>query len=232
MRPLIVKIVEDCYLNDIITLDVLGFLRLVAPYLLPGLPAKEELDITRLSTHFWDYRAAYRADGVISITRLKDRRDPCGLPILHLEVEHAWSPRLGGRIEPCRRAMEKYHQREILTVALVLHGDRSGFLIEETPFRWLRFALPGCEAAQYLTRDEPVAWALAAAMDPGDWSPLQHKLECYRRLVMADGVAGKLRYLLEQWFALVIPLPDQQQDALEKLLETESGCRIQRFAFS
>jgi len=231
MRPLLVKILEDHYLNLIITLDVLGFLRLVAPYLLSGLPDKRDLEITPLSGTFWGTDSTeYRADGVISIRRRKDR-DDFGLPLLHVEVEHAWSARLGERLEPCRRAMEEYHQQEVLTVAIVLRGDRSGFVVEEAPFKWLRFALPGCGAKEYLARAEPVAWALAARMDPGEWSPLRHKLECYRRLDAAPDLDDHLREFLERWFEVAVPLPGEEEDELDRLLESESGYRTRHFAF-
>jgi len=33
-------------------------------------------------------------------------------------------------------------------------------------FGYVSFGLAGCEAADYLARPEPLAWALAAVMDP------------------------------------------------------------------
>ncbi|MCP4548604.1 MAG: hypothetical protein GY835_19280 [bacterium] len=213
MRPLIVKIAEEHFLETVIIQDASGFLSVVAPYLLPSLPAKDELEVTPLSRVFWRDLVEFRADGVISLRR-RDNRDR-SVPLIHLEIEHACSPWLGERLQPCREAMERYHECEILTIVLVLHGDRAGLVIEERPFRWMRFGLRGCDAREYLAREEPFAWAIAACMDPGDWSPLRHKQECFQHLETAIGLSRQRKHYLSRWFDIAIPLPREEQDELE-----------------
>ncbi len=48
--------------------------------------------------------------------------------------------------------------------------------------RYVVFGLAGCQAAEYLARPEPLAWALAAVMDPGDLSRAELKMACIRRI--------------------------------------------------
>jgi hypothetical protein len=49
-------------------------------------------------------------------------------------------------------------------------------------FRYISFGLAGCRAAEYLARPEPLAWALAALMDPGSLSRAELKMACLRRI--------------------------------------------------
>src|SRR5262249_40123784 len=44
----------------------------------------------------------------------------------------------------------------------------------------------GCAAADYLARPEPLAWALAALMRPGQLTRPALKLECLRRIAAVD----------------------------------------------
>jgi hypothetical protein len=201
VKPLEWTFLEYYYLKWILQFDFLGFLRLVAPYLLTDFPDDDELDVTFLDQEFWNFNSGVLwADGIIGIRRRSRRKKGYDLPIVHLELEHAYSSRLGERLAPCHRAIARRHESEILTVAVVLRGDRSGFVIEEEPFRWLRFALPGCDAEEYLARDEPVAWAFAARMNPGAWSPERLQRECLQRLDRAPGLDGRLHAFLEGWF--------------------------------
>src|SRR4029079_15201277 len=48
--------------------------------------------------------------------------------------------------------------------------------------RYVSFSLAGCPSAEYLDRPEPLAWALAALMDPGSSSRAELKLACLRRI--------------------------------------------------
>jgi len=55
--------------------------------------------------------------------------------------------------------------------------------------RYVSFGLASCLAAEYLTRPEPLAWALAALMDPGSWSRAELKMACLRRIA---GLRGRV----------------------------------------
>jgi hypothetical protein len=54
-------------------------------------------------------------------------------------------------------------------------------------FRYVSFGLAGCQAAEYLARPEPLAWALAAVMDPGSLSRAELKMACLRRITGLKG---------------------------------------------
>jgi hypothetical protein len=75
---------------------------------------------------------------------------------------------------------------------LVVPGDLSG--PELSSFRYVVFGLSGCSGVVYLSRSEPLAWALAALMRPGE-SRAAHKLACHRRIAEAR-LADERRILL------------------------------------
>ena len=58
------------------------------------------------------------------------------------------------------------------------------FIWVEGERRWA-----GCPAAKYLDRPEPLAWALAALMDPGSMSRAELKMACLRRIA---GLKGRI----------------------------------------
>ena len=53
--------------------------------------------------------------------------------------------------------------------------------------RYVSFGLAGCPAGEYLDRPEPLAWALAALMDPGSMSRAELKMACLRRIARLKG---------------------------------------------
>jgi len=53
-------------------------------------------------------------------------------------------------------------------------------------FSYYSFGLARCRADEYLVKDQPLAWALAALMRRGSMSRAEHKMACLRRIVAAD----------------------------------------------
>lgn len=63
--------------------------------------------------------------------------------------------------------------------------------------RYLAFSLSRCSAREYLERPEPLAWALAALMQPGELSPQRLREECEARIRNEELPAGRRELLLE-----------------------------------
>lgn len=92
-------------------------------------------------------------------------------------------------------------------------------------FRFRALSLSGCRAADWLLRPEPVAWAFAALMDPGEWSRAELKVECLRR-VQQSGVAGFGKEVLVNWIETYVQLPGENALEYRRLLALERNKEI------
>jgi hypothetical protein len=86
----------------------------------------------------------------------------------------------------------------VLTIVVYLKRGRPGVNLENWECRlgpdfpaprYVSFGLAGSPAAEYLDRPEPLAWALAALMDPGSMSRAELKMACLRRIA---GLRGRI----------------------------------------
>ena len=83
-------------------------------------------------------------------------------------------------------------------------------------FSYRTLSLSGCLAEEYLARQEPLAWALAALMRPGRWSRAEQKIECLRRIAAAD-LPSNHRFLLGNWVETYLQLDDRDLAEYESL---------------
>lgn len=118
-----------------------------------------------------------------------------GALLVHVEVEAQARTRMLRRLREYAGRIQARYGGPVLSILLNLRGGNPG-VHSVTPdgelegpglnsFRYLAFNLSGCPAEEYLKRLEPLAWALAALMDPGQWSRPQHKHACLRRISRA-----------------------------------------------
>lgn len=167
------------------------FLRLVAPR------ALERMDLS--SPEFLDKELfAGGPHGRRRELDLLARISTCdGRPLLiHFEIEARASQAMAERLWRYRSQIQARYDTRVLTIALYLKRGRPGVKLEtwesslgpELPEpRYVSFGLAGCRAAEYLDRPEPLAWALAALMDPGPWSRAELKMACLRRIAGLKG---------------------------------------------
>ncbi len=94
-------------------------------------------------------------------------------------------------------------------------------------FRFRALGLSGCRAADWLLRPEPVAWALAALMDPGEWSRAELKVECLRR-VQQGGVAGFGKEVLVNWIETYVQLSGEDATEYRRLLALKRNKEIRQ----
>ncbi len=132
-------------------------------------------------------------DLLIRVSLLDESRESL---LIHVEIEARATAGMGRRLWRYRNQIQAVHDSEVLSIVLYLHRGRAG--VQVTPlfkavlvpglegFRYIAFALAGCESAEYLARSEPLAWALAALMRPGALTRPELKLACLRRIVIAD----------------------------------------------
>jgi hypothetical protein len=91
--------------------------------------------------------------------------------------------------------------------------------------RYVSFGLAGCLAAEYLARPEPLAWALAALMDPGDLSRAELKMACLRRVAKLRGRFDS--FLLVNCIENYLELTDEEAVEFATLRARKENRRVQ-----
>ncbi|MFY9823646.1 MAG: Rpn family recombination-promoting nuclease/putative transposase [Thermoanaerobaculia bacterium] len=120
-----------------------------------------------------------------------------GRPLLiHVEIEARASPGMVERLWRYGNQIQARYDIPVLTIVVYLKRGRPGVRLETREsdlgpsfpeLRYVSFGLAGCRAAEYLARPEPLAWALAAVMDPGSLSRAELKMACLRRITGLKG---------------------------------------------
>ncbi len=112
--------------------------------------------------------------------------------LVHVEIEARARRGMGERLREYHRWIQSRHSGQILSIVIYLRGGRGGVREEIAReelagpglpgFRYLSFGLERCLAADYLSRPEPLAWALAALMNPAPHSRARLKFDCLLRV--------------------------------------------------
>jgi len=119
-----------------------------------------------------------------------------GLLLVHVEIEARARRKMPGRLRDYAHRIQTRYPGQLLSILVNLRGGAPGVqwaqgggelsAPEISSFRYVSFGLAGCSAADYLTRPEPLAWALAALMVRHPMSRAEHKLACLRRIATAE----------------------------------------------
>jgi hypothetical protein len=156
------------------------------------------------------------------------RRDG-GALLVHVEIEARARRTMPRRLRAYAHRIQALYDGQLLTILLNLRGGTPGVQrvqpddeIHEhglSGFQYVAFGLAGCEAANYLERAEPLAWALAALMRPGAMSPAEHKLACLRRIAAAR-IAPDRELLLMNFVEEYLVLTPEQAGRYKLLSES------------
>src|SRR4029079_3721261 len=94
--------------------------------------------------------------------------------LIHVEIEARFSPKLGPRLADYYMQVRLRHRRPVLPIALCLRRGKPGITLQAIVdadlgpeigcFRYYTLCLEKTRAEDFLARDEPLAWALAALM--------------------------------------------------------------------
>lgn len=162
------------------------FLRIVAP------DVAERLDLS--APLFLDKELNLPVgDRIVDLlARAPLRTEPGKALLIHVEIEARARPGMEERLREYHRWIQSRHSGQILSIVVYLRGGRGGVREEVAKddlagpglpgFRYLAFGLERCRVADYLSRREPLAWALAALMKPGALSRARLKLDCLLRI--------------------------------------------------
>jgi predicted transposase YdaD len=124
-------------------------------------------------------------------------RTVSGRPLMiHVEIEARASPEMEERLRRYRNQILARYDRQVLTILINVKRGHPGACLKSwendlapafSEPQYVSFGLAGCQAAEYLARPEPLAWAFAAVMDPGPLSRAELKMACLRRIAKLRG---------------------------------------------
>ena len=146
--------------------------------------------------------------------------------LIHIEIEAEARAGMAERLWQYYMQLRLRHGRTVVPLLVNLRGGKPGVHREELSegfgepatarFSYRAFSLSGCLSEEYLSRPEPLAWALAALMRPGRWSRAEQKIECLRRIALAD-LPTNDRFLLGNWVETYLQLDERDLAEYERL---------------
>jgi hypothetical protein len=155
--------------------------------------------------------------------------------LVHVEIEVRARPAIGVRLSGYSMQLKLRYGRPVIPVLICLRRGRPGIHLESvmdtelgpelTCFRYYSFGLAGSRAEDFLGRDQPLAWALAALMRPGSMSRAEHKMACLRRI--AGARLGDLRrFLLVNCVETYLELEGRDAEELEALQARQNAKEV------
>lgn len=138
--------------------------------------------------------------------------------LVHVEIEVRARKPIVGRLRQYRRRIEAAYDLDVVSIVVSLRGGEPGVQVRPLPgvttgpglgSQYVAFNLSGCDAATYLQRPEPLAWALAALMNPGKLGRSGLKVACMRRIAEAR-LSEDRRILLVDCVATYLELTPEE----------------------
>jgi len=162
--------------------------------------------------------------------------------LIHVEVEARATAGMGRRLWRYHNQIQGFHDSDVLSIVLYLERGRAGVQVQgltDDPFgpdlgenfRFVAFGLAGCEAADYLARPEPLAWALAALMRRGPLSRPALKLACLRRIAAAD-LEDARRILLVDCVETYLGLNSDEAEEYARLYTVPENREVKKMAMT
>ncbi len=155
--------------------------------------------------------------------------------LVHVEIEARATDGMARRLWGYRSQIQARHNCWVLSIVVYVRRGKPGIHretleadilgAEVEAFRYFSFSLAGCSAAEFLARPEPLAWALAALMDPGILRRAEHKLACLRRIASAK-LNDVQRLLLVNCVESYLELNPEEAAELEALGHLEDNREV------
>ncbi len=157
--------------------------------------------------------------------------------LVHVEIEARARTGMAQRLWSYYMQVRQHHKLLVLPILVNLRGGRPGVGLEVLEegfepvstgvFRFWVLGLSGCRAEDWLSRPEPVAWALAALMRPGPWSRAELKVECLRR-VRQWGDTGFRKEVIVNWIETYVQLTEEDAAEYQRLLSLEHNKEVRQ----
>lgn len=223
---------HDQYFKQLLQTCFGDLVRLVAPDVAPRLQLDRPTFLeseTFTDTSEGEHR---RLDLVASFESVRGEPE---LVLVHVEVEARARGTMGRRLFEYAMQLWLRHRRPIVPVVVYLRGGKPGVTrkterlktFERTfmLFRYLAFGLSRSQAADYLGRPEPLAWALAALMRHQRLSAAEHRLACLWPVARAD-LDDARKFLLANFIATYVQLDEAEREEYENLLREEENREV------
>ena len=146
--------------------------------------------------------------------------------LIHVEIEARYRPEIGRRLGGYYMQIRLRHNLPVLPIALCLRGGPSGVSLGSVMdaelgattnhFRYHLLCLEGGRAEDFLGRDQPLGWALAALMRPETLSRAEHKMACLQRIAAAP-LDDLRRFLLVNCVETYLQLTGRDAEELAAL---------------
>ncbi|MBW8879218.1 MAG: DUF4351 domain-containing protein, partial [Acidobacteria bacterium] len=159
--------------------------------------------------------------------------------LIHVEIEARASPGMKERLWRYKNQIQARYDTRVLTIVVYLKRGHPGACLEiwesslgsDFPGScYVSFGLAGCRAAEYLNRPEPLAWALAALMDPGSSSRAELKMACLRRIA---GLRGRVDpFLLVDCVENYLQLDSREAAEFEALRSRRENQEVRAMAMT
>jgi hypothetical protein len=150
--------------------------------------------------------------------------------LIHVEIEARSRKEMGARLAGYHMQIRLRHGKPIVPVLIRLHGGQPGVRLEAEVdealgpeilrFSYYSFGLARCRAEEYLAKDQPLAWALAALMGRGSMRRAEHKMACLRRIATAR-LDELRRFLLVNCVETYLQLKGRDAEEMEMLQSRE-----------
>ena len=167
-----------------------------------------------------------------------------GAPVffIHVEVEARATAGMGRRLWRYHNQIQASRDRDVLSVVVYLKRGRAGVQVQRLvdvslpaglgeDFKYVAFGLAGCDAADYLARPEPLAWGLAALMQPGDLTRPALKLACLRRIAAA-ALDQEHRFLLVEFVEAYLELNSNEAEEYARLCTVRENREVREMAMT
>jgi len=146
--------------------------------------------------------------------------------LIHVEIEARSGPQIGPRLAGYYMQIRLRHGKPIVPIAVCLRRGKPSIHLESVVdadlgpeigrFCYYSFGLARSIAEEFLARDQPLAWALAALMRPDSLSRAEHKMACLRRIAAAR-LTELHRFLLVNCVETYLQLTGRDAEELEAL---------------
>ncbi|MEM1205351.1 MAG: DUF4351 domain-containing protein, partial [Acidobacteriota bacterium] len=167
------------------------------------------------------------------VAEVPERGGGAKLLLIHVEVEGRYRRTMGPRMLRYYRHLRlRYPKLPVLPVVLFLRGGPRGVELLEvreqvldgpeiSVFRFVAFGVSRCEAAEYLSRPEPMSWALASLMRAPGGDRVALKLGCLRPIAGADLDEAR-RFLLLNAVETYVELSEEESSRFAASLADET----------
>jgi len=156
--------------------------------------------------------------------------------LVHVEIEARSQPQMGTRFAGYYMQIQLRHGRPVVPILLCLQRGRPGVQFNSVAdaalgpeigrFNYYSLALSRNLAEEYLAKEQPLAWALAALMRRGSMSRAEHKLGCLRRIAAAS-LSERQRMPLVNCVETYLELEGRDAEELEALQAAEPNEEVQ-----